>query len=187
MAIARFSRRYPGVALDLREKVSLELADDLLAHRIDAALLRPMPRRALTGLHSMRVDREPLVLAVPRSHRLANLTSVPLKKLEGEPLIGFSPQDSPYFCELLEQLFAGSSVRTQGTVKSVLPTILALVEAGLGVAVVPRSATVLREQLLAYRPLIAVRQPKAELNYLTRAGDENPIVASFAKCLTHAG
>jgi DNA-binding transcriptional LysR family regulator len=183
-AIARFTRAYPDVRLELREKVSLELADDLLAHRIDAALLRPMPGRDLAGFECKRVDGEPLVLAMPRSHPLARLASVPLKRLERERLIGFSQQASPYFHELLQHLFAGSGVRPQASVESVLPTILALVEAGLGLAVVPQSATVLRERLLAYRPLVARRPPKADLMYLRRTGDDNPVATNFAGCLT---
>jgi DNA-binding transcriptional LysR family regulator len=183
-AIARFTRAYPDVRLELREKVSLELADDLIAHRIDAALVRPMPGRDLVGFECEHVHGEPLVLALPRSHALARLASVPLKRLERERLIGFSQQGSPYFHDLLQQLFAGAGVRPETSVESVLPTILALVEAGLGLAVVPQSATVLRGRLLAYRPLAARRQPNADLEYLRRMGDDNPVTTNFAGCLT---
>lgn len=186
-AIAGFTRAYPEVELELREKVSLDLADDLLAHRIDVALVRPMPGHDLSGVECTRVDQEPLVLAMPKSHALSALDSVPMKNLEGVPLIGFSPVVSPYFHELLAQLFASSGVRPRASVESVLPTILALVEAGLGLAVVPDSARVLRERQLAYRPLAARKQPKAHLNALRRTGDDDPVAANFLAWVARQG
>lgn len=183
-ALARFTAAYPQVRLEMREKVSVELAEDLMSHRIDVALLRPMPGREYAGLETIAVDREPLVVVAPRGHAFAELQSVPVRKLDGEPILGFSAEHSPYFHKVLIDLFTGAGIRPCLRTDSVLPTLLALVEAGLGIAVVPESATVLRERQLVYRKLRgAPPRLHAELNCLRRTGDDTPVAANFIACL----
>lgn len=183
-ALARFTAAYPEVRLEMREKVSVELADDLMSHRIDVALLRPMPGREYVGLESIAVDRETLVVAAPRDHGFAALQFVPVRTLDGEPILGFSAQHSPYFHKVLDDLFTGAGIRPRVRMESVLPTLLALVEAGLGITVVPESATVLRERQLVYRKLRgAPPRLHAQLDCLRRTSDITPVAANFIACL----
>ena len=156
-AVSQFTLSYPAVLLDLHEHVSAELAEGLLTHRIDVALLRPGIGSLHPELQSVRVDSEPMVIALHKQHPLAALQSIPIAKLHRLPMIGFSRELSPYFCEVLDAIYEGTSVKPLLVLESVLPTILALVEARIGAAVVPASAAVMRAGELVYRPLAGCR------------------------------
>lgn len=152
-ALARFTREYPDVAVDLRERVSVLLMQDLLANRIDVALARPHSDDVAAGLESRVIDEERLLLALPRAHPLAALKSIPTHRLAGLPIIGFSETDSPYFHRVVHQLFSLAGIQPAIRRESVLPTIAALVAAKLGVALVPACAVTLHRESVCYRPL----------------------------------
>jgi DNA-binding transcriptional LysR family regulator len=183
LVLSRFTRAYPDVALDLRERVSLTLTDDLLSRRIDVALLRPTA--AVHGqLESAVAHEEKMVLALHKDHPLATLRSIETRRLDGVPIIGFSAADSPYFRNVLADLFAAAAVRASIVRESVLPTILALVEAKLGVAIVPASAATLRTGHVLYRPLRgAGSHVTAVLHCVRYVGTDDPITRNFLECL----
>ena len=179
-AVSQFTLSYPAVLLDLHEHVSAELAEGLLTHRIDVALLRPGIGSLHPELQSVRVDSEPMVIALHKQHPLAALQSIPIAKLHRLPMIGFSRELSPYFCEVLDAIYEGASVKPLLVLESVLPTILALVEARIGAAVVPASAAVMRAGELVYRPLAGCRKSvTAELVCVWKKADVNPVTTNF--------
>jgi DNA-binding transcriptional LysR family regulator len=183
LVLSRFTRAYPDVALDLRERVSLTLMDDLLSRRIDVALLRPTAA-VHAQLESTIADEERMVLAMHKDHPLARLRSVQTRRLDGVPIIGFSAADSPYFRNVLADLFAAAAVRASIVRESVLPTILALVEAQLGVGIVPASAATLRTGHVLYRPLIgAGSRVTAVLHCVRHTSTDDPITRNFLECL----
>jgi DNA-binding transcriptional LysR family regulator len=55
-------------------------------------------------------------------------------------------------------------------------TMLALVEAGVGLAVVPESATALHPDGVAFVPLAAPRSPPVELAATWQASADNPVL-----------
>lgn len=183
LVLANFTKAYPDVALDLRERVSLTLMDDLLSRRIDVALLRPTAA-VHTELSSSVAHEEPMVLAMHKDHPLARLRSVDTRRLDGVPIIGFSATDSPYFRDVLVDLFTAAGVRPSIARESVLPTILALVEARLGVGIVPASAATLRAGNVRYRPLSgAGSRVTAVLHCARHAGAVDPVTRNFLECL----
>lgn len=95
-----------------------------------------------------------LVLACPEGHRLARHKSVPWCDLANVPMIGFASDNA--LQALVESAMAASGVRlrTQYEVASI-STAAALVDAGLGVSVLPSYARQLRRrERIQYRPLI---------------------------------
>jgi DNA-binding transcriptional LysR family regulator len=180
-ALALFTRRHPGVQLDLRERVSLELREDLLLQRIDIALARADAQFEDVGLLVEAVEREPMVLALPRGHPLAHRQRLAARDLDRLPLVGFEKQRSPYFHQVLEEFFRSTGARPALVQESVLPAMLALVEAGLGAALVPQSAQTMRAGEIVYRPL--ARAPTAALYCISRAGDPGSVAANFRRCL----
>jgi Transcriptional regulator len=174
--------RYPGVALALLHKESADLLDALVSERIDVALLR---RHA--GLDDPRlcfelVDSEPMIVALPAAHPLAGKRRIPVRALHGVDLVGFSATGSPYFHGLLERLFDGAGVRPRVVYESVMPTILSLVEAGAGIALVPESAAGMRPGGIAYRPLSGAGVATQSALYLAyRRGEVNAVVQRFAE------
>jgi DNA-binding transcriptional LysR family regulator len=63
--------------------------------------------------------------------------------------------------------------------ESLLPTILALVESGIGIAIVPASVRELRPKGLVYRPLDAANATQSVLYAVHRSQSPNPAVSGF--------
>lgn len=84
-AIAAFARDYPEVQLDFVTQVS---QDQLIAFRhgkIDAGVMIERPEEP--ALDHVAIAEDPFWIAMPRSHRLAGLESIPVSALAGEPFV----------------------------------------------------------------------------------------------------
>lgn len=175
-------RQLPEIALTLREAVSLEQMKALQAGQFDLALLRPTGRAA--GVVSTRVQRETLLVALPRGHALAARPAIALAALEDEPLITYPPVEGRYLHDLITGLFRLAGIVPE-RVQHISQThsILALVGAGLGVALVPRAAERLQPAEVALRPLELPILPAAELLLAWRAEMENPACATVLATL----
>ena len=179
-AIASYKSQYPEVVLDLQEMVSSNLIGALRSRRLDVALVRASATMLGADLECSVVSREEMMLVIPRTHSLALLDIVPLKMLEGLPFIGFTAAGSRYFRETLEKIFTAGRVRPVVAQESVLPTLLALVEAGLGVALVPASVSGMRSEQLVYRPVTGAGDASTVLLHCARRNDDsNPAVLNF--------
>ena len=81
-----------------------------------------------------------MCLAVAPDHALARLRSVTLAQAAREPLVVFARRDYPEYHEYLKALFA--PIRARPTIAEEhdsAASLIAAVESGTGVAVVPRS------------------------------------------------
>ncbi|WPB54920.1 LysR family transcriptional regulator [Xylophilus sp. GOD-11R] len=153
--LAAAQARLPGVQVILREMQTADQLEALGADRIDLAIVRPFAPRSFVESASLMV--EPFVAALPASHALAAQQTVALAQLEGEPLIQFAPSESRYLYELVAGRFQAAGVRPEPVqTMSHTHSILALVDAGMGLALVPRSARALRFEGVALRPLAEV-------------------------------
>lgn len=163
----------------LHEMLTRDQINALNAHAIDVSVLRPTP--STPNIEATCVAREMMLLAVPHGHRLAKGRMPTIKDLKGEPFITFSPADGPYFYELVERIFSSAGVPTQYVQRvGQIHSILALVSAGQGIALVPESARALHFDRVAIRK---IKMPPvfAEL-YLAWAKDNaNPALPLFRK------
>jgi DNA-binding transcriptional LysR family regulator len=164
----------PGVDLVLKETVTADQTEALSSGRIDLGLLRPpVDRRG--GAEAVCVARERLLLAVPRDHPLATGREVAIGSLDRQPLIMHSPVEGRYFYDLIAGLFQAAGVAPDHVQHiSQAHTILALVGAGLGVAVVPEAARSLRFDGVVLRPLRLPAKTAAELFAVWRRDNTNP-------------
>ena len=170
--IDRFRKAAPDIDLILREMVSAEQIEALAAGRIDLGLIRPPFSRI--ELHSRCVVREPLLLAAPAGHPLARAASVTLADLDRQPLVTYSPYEARYFYDLLATLFTKAGIAPQYVQHiSQIHSILGLVKAGLGVALVPQAAANLRFRGVVLRP-IKVSPRIVELHLAWRRSNANP-------------
>ena len=99
--------RLPDVDFVLHEMVTAEQVDALVSHRIDIALLRPPVRREF---ESIRVMREPLLVALPANHRLAKGRLPTLADFDRQPFVMYSPHEAQYFYDLLAAIFSKAGV-----------------------------------------------------------------------------
>lgn len=140
LLLRRAAEEMPGVSLVLRELVTTDQMDELVKGTVDLGLLRPLVARP--GILTKPVMTERLVAALPAGSRIAGQAGpVSLLEFDGEPLLMYSPNQARYFHDLLLKLFAAAG--SQPVViqyASQVPALLAFVQAGLGVTLVPESA-----------------------------------------------
>jgi len=183
-AMYLFRQRYPGIALALHEMNSSEMPDALHQRRLDLALLRPPFADA--DLAPERILVEPMVLAVRRDHPLANRRWVSLAQVAGLDLVGYSRVNSRYFSQVLHRMLTASGKPPRIVQESMIPTILALVEAGFGAAVVPASLARMRADMLAYISIRGDGVVPAELVAARHPGNANPAIEPFLDLIRKA-
>lgn len=176
--------RYPDVALDLKQLTSDLLLEGVRSGRIDVALARVSPELADPELRAALVAREPMLLVMPAGHELAALDAVPVQALQGLPFLHYAPEGSRYFHDLVEGIFAAAELRPAIAHMSILPTLLALVEAGMGLALVPAAAVPQHDGPLVSRPLAGAGETaRATLCCVSRGDNANPALAGFMQVL----
>ncbi|TFB75931.1 LysR family transcriptional regulator [Cryobacterium glaciale] len=186
--IRRAAADMPDVSLVLRELVTTDQMDQLVKGTVDLGLLRPLVARP--GIQTREIMSERMVAAIPAPSRLAQPTGpISLLDFEHERLLMYSPTEARYFHDLLLRLFAASG--SQPVViqyASQVPALLALVQAGLGLTLVPASAQRFAPEGVVFRDLDS-NSPADRLNivHLDVAWSEestNPAVAKAVEMLT---
>lgn len=182
-----FRDAYPEVVLELSQKTSDVLLEDLQAGRLDVALLRFSPSMTTEGLSTRVIEEDPVVLVMPLRHELAQHQKVPVAALHGVAWVGFDPVGARYFHELEEAVLASAQARPNVRHISLLPTLLALVEAGMGLSLVPASAVQQSEGRLVWRELdlpAGAGPFNAVLSCAWREDSGNPVVEHLIRQVT---
>ncbi|MBB3217270.1 DNA-binding transcriptional LysR family regulator [Ochrobactrum sp. RC6B] len=122
--------------------------------------------------------QEALMVAMPRSHPLASQNSVSLIQLKDHPFIMFGLQQSR-FADFLYQccVKAGFTPRIRQQVVEV-QSLLSLVGANIGVALLPASMRQLAQPDVVFKP-IHPAPPEIPLYATYRAGDTSPTLKRF--------
>lgn len=176
--LPEFHRRHPGVRLALREATSDLLLAALRQGEIDVALL--LPQADDPALEYATLHRDVLVAALPSARReLRGSGPVRLAALASEPFILFPRKVGASLYDQIVGLCrrAGFSPRVEQEAIQ-MQTIVSLVAAGMGVALVPASLRNMRRTGVIYRPL-AERSPRIEVGVAWRRGAESPAVRAF--------
>ncbi|MCJ2080950.1 LysR substrate-binding domain-containing protein [Methylobacterium sp. J-090] len=172
----------PDVTLSLREMVTKDQVEGILSGQIDAGLIRPPVLHP--ELEAERALAEPLVAALPAEHPLAVRDAVALADLHAEPFIGYAPHEASYFHNLLVSLFAGAGIQPRILQQlTQIHSILALVRAGLGLALVPAAAERLRFEGIVFRPLHLAQPQPAEIHLAWRKESDVPLLAPLRTLL----
>ena len=177
LVLRDFARGFPGVKLELRELTLPQQFEALLRGDIDVALLRPPV--AAAELASESVLSERFVLALPARHPLCALRRVPARRLAAEPFVMFPRQPGLVFHDLVMDfcLRTGFTPRVAQEANQT-HTVVGLVSAGIGVALVPASTQKIGLVGVAYRPLREAT-PYARTAVAWRRADSSPVITAF--------
>ena len=150
--LASASAALPGVRVVLKEMVSIYQLKALETREIDLGIMRS--QFGTKGVVFHHLVREPLMLAMHASHRLAAQASIAASDLQDEPLVMYSPDGGKYFHDRIAGLLNSAGVRVN-FVQSIdqTHTIVALVRGNLGIAIVPASARELGMRDVIFRPV----------------------------------
>lgn len=167
--LAAVKTQLPDVQVVLREMQTADQLEAIGADRIDLGIVRPFAPRAFAA--SAPMFREPFVLAIPVGHALATRQKLSIAALEGQAFIEFCPSASRYLYEVVAGRLRADGVAPL-TVQTLSHThsILSLVDAGLGVALVPQSAHKLAYAGVLFRPLDDVVRLDVEIHLAWRRG-----------------
>ena len=176
---------YPQVQIALQEATSDLQLEDLLHGRIDAGLLiPPLPERARAELDYLPVLKEPLVLAAPAGlAALHGKRKVALDALPALPLIIFPRAISPALYDAVLGVFQAAGVTPViGQEAIQMQTIVSLVSAGMGLALVPQSVSNLKRPGVEYRALLDPT-PLVETGLAWRRDNPSPVLQGFLELL----
>lgn len=173
--IPAFRRARPKVRLALAEGTSDVQLEALAEGTLDVGILLPPIGDPRLRYHALL--REPLIAALPASRRWP--ARVTLARLRDEPFVMFPRRVGPGLYDLVVRLCerAGFTPRVEQEAVQ-MPTIVSLVAAGMGVALVPASLERMRRIGVVYRALNEAT-PRMEVGLAWRSGDSSPSLAAF--------
>jgi DNA-binding transcriptional LysR family regulator len=145
--------RHPGVTVNLVEDKTIRLLPRLLSGRLDLALVRP-PAGADKRIEFMPLFYETAVVAMSERHALAARTHLTIADLADEPLIVPERRSRPHSHDLTMKLFAEAGLEANVVqIADEKQTIVNLVAAEIGVAIVPRWTQRMAARGVCYVPL----------------------------------
>ena len=179
--VRQFRAECPDVRIELVEATGDVQLAALQAGEVDAGFVLHAPGFVPTGLQHLRVASEPLVLALPESHPLADAVPLRLAEVLVQPLVMFPRHIAPSLHDAVFGLYHGAGrlpVVAQEAIQ--MQTIVNLVSAGLGLAWVPDSVRQFQRPGVRYRAVKTGRQPSlCETSLVWQDAAPVPALARF--------
>jgi DNA-binding transcriptional LysR family regulator len=181
LAVATFRHRHPDVALTLAEGEPEEIAPRLRAGEFDLALLFEFPgtrERPGVGLRNVTLLEDPMHVALPAEHPLADKPALTLADLRDENWVQTSAS-SPCARHVVRSCLAAGFEPIVTFESDDYETVQGLVAAGVGVALIPGLA------LTRVHPGILVRElsPRSPERKVVASTIGGPGVAPAAKTM----
>jgi DNA-binding transcriptional LysR family regulator len=155
-ALLRYGQIAPNVRIQLNEMYSEPQFAALLAGQIDVGFVRDEPQHTkdARSLRLTVIDREPLLLALPSGHPLAARKSVRLAEVADDAFITQPRELAATLYDRLVKLAAKAGFKPRiNQHAQQINGLLALVAAGLGLALVPATMRTVRLAGVSYVPL----------------------------------
>lgn len=181
-ALLEFARIAPGVQLELNEMYTSAQYESLLAGQIDVGFVRALPGQSLPrreALHIRELDRERMLLALPAAHPLAQRDAVALRELADSPFVAQPGRYGTTLHDALMTLTSRAGFHPAIVQEAQQVTgLLALVSAGIGVALVPASLQAVKLEAVK---LVELTDEEAFLmvGLATRTDQTSPVLARF--------
>lgn len=177
--IKEFRNRFPDVQVALVEMAPAMLHQALQAGSLDVGFTRTLQPAQPATLRSEHFLTERIYAVVPRSHPAARMRKVSVTELSNERFVLNDRKYSPVVFDKVITLCAeaGFSPKISGTA-TVSSGVLALVEAGEGVAILPGGAQLLSSEDLVFVPL-SDRTASIDLVIAWSPQHEGPVLRSF--------
>jgi Transcriptional regulator len=176
--IRQFREPNAEVEFSLRNVLTTDQIQMLEAGSLDIGFLR-LPIGGHSELEVVTVHREPFVLVLPSSHKLAKRKRVRLRELLGQNFVMYERAYAPGFHDLIFGI-----LRDAGIVPNVrqtageMPTLISLVDSGMGIAILPASA-VKRSVASVVACEILDQIPMSEIGIAVRKGNRAPVLDNF--------
>ncbi|WP_397475813.1 LysR substrate-binding domain-containing protein [Pusillimonas sp.] len=174
--IGQLAVSHPNVRVILNEMAPNDQLEALREQRIDLSISRQSIEDDL--LCSRKLWDDPLLVALPPGHRLANKRRLRLDELAGEKFVMLRRETSTFAERIFRACAAhGFSPHVEQTVGEV-PAQLSLVAAGLGIALVPTSTSAFQPHALSF---CILDEPglEASVHAVRRKDNRKAVLATF--------
>lgn len=152
-----FREACPEVELALVEDKTAKLLPKLLSGALDIAFVRP-PQYPRPEIEFSFLLNEPAMVALPTKHPLCKLKKITISDLVEVPLIVPSARSRPHSYNLTFRLFREAGLQPtivqQAEEKQ---TIVTMVGAGIGAAIIPYWSTRMTMDGVVYRPMVDIK------------------------------
>jgi DNA-binding transcriptional LysR family regulator len=152
--IRGFRKSQPGVNVSLKDLDPMHQPEALGQRVIDVGFTRNIPPQFRALLQSEVLFSEPLVAVLPKGHALANEKGIHLAQLVSDRFVLYSREAAPDLFDLVVALCKKAKF-TPNIVDSpnLWQSVLTMVEAGEGVAIVPACVRHLRSNAVTFHSL----------------------------------
>lgn len=174
--VVAFQTRYPLVELDLINLRSSTQLEQLSANGLDVGFVRlPVNYK---GLDFLPIHKEPFVVVLPVHHGLATKSKFSLGDLREERFVAYGRKWAPGFFDQIVSLcsaagFTPNIVQETGE----MYTAIALVAAGQGVAILPRSVVLAQGRGVVVKNLPGAL--RSEIAIAVKEGQQSRLVGNF--------
>lgn len=173
--VRQASHTYPDLAIEVSgEKLTPRLVAELDSHEIDLAILRPPFSHP--DIDHVVIASEPLVAAIPLGSALTRRPELLMAELVGEEFVGY-PSSSTVSQAIAAAWHARDVQPVCVQTASETSTLLSLVAAGIGIALVPESATSLQIGGTHFIPVSDA--PRVDIAIAWRKTESSPAVRTF--------
>src|ERR1051325_905280 len=177
-----FQAELPHVRVKLHDLSTEEMFTWLDQEKLQFAFVAKPIGRTSRGLDFEELLRDPIRLALSPKHPLARDRAAPLTQILDQPIIAYSRKDYPDAHELLDKVFAAAKAKPRIVEEhDSVSGLIAAVESGAGVAIVPETLTCTAGVRLKLIP-ISPQPPPLIIGLLYTRKKLNPAGEQFLKC-----
>ena len=189
--VAPFRRSHPLVVLELEEATTARQIAAIVADRIDVGIAAiPLPPDAEAHISTRLVLESRLVAAIPADHPLARMPSSPLAlaMLANEPWVLFPDAEGPGLYAAILKACAEAGFTPHVAQRAVqMETMIGLVAAGLGVALVPELSQSSTRDGVVFRDLAEKGAPiPYQIGLIWQNGRSSSVLSSFLRSTCEA-
>lgn len=177
--LRRLNRAQPGLTLSLRGVAVHEQIAALADESIDVAFLRAPLGQLPDVIRVQSFSRSPLDAVLPRNHALASKRRIPLNALATDRFVLVNDPPGVGLGHRTRELCREAGFEPHEALHvSDSVSVVAMVSAGLGVGLVPRSLSRLASEDVLFKPLTSANV-FSEILVATRAFDRSAAVAQL--------
>ena len=177
-------RTLPELELELHKFSSSRLiAESVRRRELDIGILHPTP---VEDLHSRTIQRDQFMVAFWDGHHLAREKTLRLTDIAGEEFILFPPNQGTVVNTVTHNVCkrAGFTPRIAHYVDDVY-TMLGLIAARMGIALLPGSLDALKTRGISFRPLVDVEE-SLDLVLNWNPSTQNPLLDNTVHAVVEA-